>query len=135
MEITDGAITEEVRSSLKNWSHGRRRGLDEIHQTIVKPLSEVLVKPYKQHFDGSLDEGRFPADWLTLTTIPMHKGDDRDNCSSYAPVTLTSSMRKTLGRAHRNRTVNHPVANRLMMVELHGFWHKRSCLINLISNN
>lgn len=65
--------------------------------------------------------------------MPLHKGWNSNNCDSYRPVSLTSSVLKTLDETLRDRTINHLGSNKFMMVEQRGFWHKRSCLSKLIS--
>lgn len=91
------------------------------------------MKTCTQLFKRSLEERRLLEDWLTPTVIREYKGGDRDSCDSCRPVSLTSIVQKTLQRDLRGRIVNHLEAIELMMIEQHGFWHERSCLINLIS--
>lgn len=86
-----------------------------IHPATVKPLADV------QLFDRLLDEGRFPADRLTPTVKPVHRGGDRDKSDSYTPMILTFIALKTLETALSNRTVNHLEANKLGKMEQHGF--------------
>lgn len=69
-------------------------GPEGIHLAILR-----LVKPCTQLYNALLDEGRLPADWLTSTIIPIHKGGDRSNCSSYRPVSPTAVVLKFLERA------------------------------------
>lgn len=54
--------------------------LDGIHPVIVQPLAEVLANRFTQLSNASLDGGPGPADWFTLTVIPVNKGGDRDDC-------------------------------------------------------
>lgn len=61
--VPDGAITEEeVWDSLKIPA-SKAAGPDEIHPALLKPPTEVLVKPRTQLFSASLDEGRLPLYW------------------------------------------------------------------------
>lgn len=55
------------------------------------------------------------------TVTPLHKHGDRNGCGSYRPMSLTSIRLKTLENALRDRIVDHLEANKLMMLEQHGF--------------
>lgn len=120
--MLDGAILkEEMWESLTKMDALRSAGLDGIHPAIVKTLAEALKKPCTQLLNESLDEGRSPAEGLTSTVIPVHKRGDRDKCTSYRPVSLTSTMLKTLESGGCELTVNHPVATKLLTIEQHGY--------------
>lgn len=113
MEVLDRAITgEDMWDSLTKVDASKAAGPVGIHPAIGKPLAEVLVEPCVQLFIASPDKERLPADCLTSTAIPVHKGSDRDNCDNYGPGSLPSIMIKTLERILRDRIMNHLEANK-----------------------
>lgn len=57
--------------------------------------------------------------------MPVHTDNDRDDYGSHRPVNLTSNALKFVESALNDRVVNHLQANKLAMVKLHVFWHKR----------
>lgn len=99
----------------------------------MKPLAEVLAKAFTQLFNASLDEDRHNSGRLTSTVMPVHKSRDRDKCSTHRQVSMTSTALKSPKRVLRDGVVNQLGANKLMLAEQHGFWHKLSCLTSLIS--
>lgn len=67
------------------------------------------------------------------TAITVHEGGDRNIFSSFRLVSLTCIVMEALERILRDRIINYLGAKKLVRVEQHGFWHKRSCLTNSIS--
>lgn len=88
---------------------------------LVKPLVVVLVTFFIQLFILSPNEWLLPADWLMSTAILVRKGGDRESCIRCGAASLTSIMLKTLEKFLRDVTLNHLEANKLTMMEQHGF--------------
>ena len=65
--------------------------------------------------------------------MPTFKKGQKDNPSSYRPISLTSLFGKVMERIILGTIMDHLKVNQGIKPSQHGFMNGRSCLTNLIS--
>ncbi|CCD18663.1 putative Reverse transcriptase (RNA dependent DNA polymerase) [Trypanosoma vivax] len=93
-------ITEaELEGALRELSSATAPGDDEIHCEELKQLGRVSWRCFLQLFNYSLRTGQVPAKWRQGIIGPLLKPKEPANSmASFWPVTLTSALRKLMGR-------------------------------------
>ena len=95
--LTNIIITEEeVKSTLLTLKSGKSSGPDNINNRILKELAIPLSKPLCSLFNISLAKGIFPDVWKHANVTPLYKKDDPSLVSNYRPISLLSTVGKTL---------------------------------------
>ena len=81
-------------------------GQDEIHNRMLKNLSEEGKKYLLDFFNYIFSEGVLPDDWKLAYIIPILKeGKDPLDATSYRPISLLSCLSKLFGRIMNRRLV------------------------------
>ncbi|KAG8339850.1 hypothetical protein TRVL_09319 [Trypanosoma vivax] len=108
------AITEaEFDVALRELSSGAAPGNDEIHCEELKQLGRVSRRCVLRLFNCSSCTGQVPAKWRHGIIVPLLKPNKPANSmASFRPVTLTSTLRKLMGRIVARR-VRDRVENKL----------------------
>ncbi|KAH8616380.1 putative Reverse transcriptase (RNA dependent DNA polymerase) [Trypanosoma vivax] len=94
------SITEaELDVALRELSSGTAPGDDEIHCEELKRLGRVPRRCVLCLFNYSLRTEQVPAKWRQWIIVPLLKPNKPANSmASFRPVTLTSTLRKLMGR-------------------------------------
>ena len=123
----------EVQCALKGLSPWKSAGPDGIHPAVLIPLGPMLLDTLVEMFNHSLEACFLPVAWKAATVVPIFKGGDKTQPSSYRPVSLTSIVVKLLERIIRNRICEFLQAQGFFNSSQHGFLKGRSCLTNLLA--
>uniref|UniRef100_A0A8R1I4B9 Reverse transcriptase domain-containing protein n=1 Tax=Caenorhabditis japonica TaxID=281687 RepID=A0A8R1I4B9_CAEJA len=86
--------------------------------TIALPLSII--------FNKSITSGTMPNDWKRAVVKPLYKKGSRTNPSNYHPISLTSTISKTIERRIRRHITGHLGHNKLLSDCQYVFRSKRS---------
>ena len=74
-------------------------GLDDIPATFYKKLAHYLAEPLACVYQQSLHQARVPDVWKQAKVIAIYKSkDDKNDASSYRPISLTAVACKVLER-------------------------------------
>lgn len=109
-------MEKEAWNTPKQMESFRTLGPGGIHPVILRPLAVIQVRHFDQLFIASLDERLHPA---RVTSVS--KGGDRDYCGSCRPMSPISIELKAPESVMRDKTVNNPGENKLMVVCQHVF--------------
>ena len=88
--------TDEVESTLKSLAIGKACGPDQINNRILKELAIELSPPLTDLFNTSLMQCTVPDIWKRTYVSPVHKKDDKGSVDNYRPISLLSSVGKTM---------------------------------------
>ena len=77
--------------------------------------------------------GDVPADWRLENVMPIFKKDQKNDPSSYRPISLTSVPGKVMEWIISGAIMDQLKVNQGIKPSQHGFTNGRSCLTNLIS--
>ena len=79
-------------------------GPDDIHYQLLKHLPESCLLVLRDIFNNIWLTGNFPPSWHDAIIVPIPKpGKDHTDPINYRPISLTSSVCKTLERMVNNR--------------------------------
>ena len=104
-------IEYRQRKLLRLWDLCRispRAGSDEISYRLMKEAGPALVGPLVTLFSRSLLLRQVPDEWKKATVIPIFKGGrkDRQELSSYRPISLTSCVARTMEKIVNAKILN-----------------------------
>ena len=107
-------------------------GPDAISPKILKECAAELSPSLTQLFNFSLTSGRLPSVWKTANVVPIHKSGERTLADNYRPISLTSTLVKSLERIIHKHIMNFFKTYRLLSDNQHGFREARSCVTQLL---
>jgi hypothetical protein len=118
---------EIVEKVLLHLDCSKAAGPDGIQNTILKHCSKTLNTPLSLLFNQSLMKGTLPAEWKLAEVTPVykHKGT-RSDPKNYRPISLTSSVCKTMERILNDALLNHLTSCNLIAPNQFGFLPKHS---------
>lgn len=129
---TDQRITREELLAARKPSSDTAPGDDGITYSMLDAVCQVEGDPLLQLFNMSLMQGELPRAWTTANIVPIPKPGQNDK---YRPISLTSTMCKTLERILLNRLL-YKIGR--LDVGVNGFIRHRStanCLANYFAND
>ncbi|KAJ3655248.1 hypothetical protein Zmor_014384 [Zophobas morio] len=81
----------------------------------------------------SLESGVLPLDWRTATVKPIsYKSGDKFDSANYRPISLTSSVVKTMDAIIYEKTLDFPQKHKIIPSQQHGFVPGKSVSSNLL---
>lgn len=123
---------EIVRKALQSVPN-TAAGPDGISGKLLKSLSTQLLYPLFLIFQKSLFQGIFPAEWKMAYITPIYKGQgDKELASSYRPVSLCSTLGKTMERLIRDQLITAATFAKPLCQSQHGFLAGKSTISNLL---
>nr|CAH8874254.1 unnamed protein product [Trichobilharzia regenti] len=112
---------------------GKSMGPDNLHPRLLKELSAHIAGPLTTIFKLSLLNGVLPRDCKDAIETAIHKGGPRQSPSNYKPISLTSTLIKTLKRIARKSIMPYLENSSLLSRAQHGFQRNLSWLSNLLT--
>lgn len=132
-EFGDLLITEEiVCKRLSKLKDNKAAGPDEMGTKLLKKIAPNISLVLAAIFTKSLLEGKVPDDWKIANVIPIFKSGERDKCSNYRPVSLTSQISKVMEGIIRDAIGDYMGRFDMIKDSQHGFVKGKSCLTNLL---
>ena len=91
----------ETAKIIGKMNDSKARGNDEIEPLVIKLAATTLLKPINYIINLSIRKMEFPTHWKIGKILPLHKGKglDRQQPSSYRPVSQLPAIGKILERA------------------------------------
>jgi len=84
---------DHVWDHLRNLNIHKPMGPDEVHPRVLRELADGVAKALSMTFERSWQSNKFP-DWKKANTVPIFKGDRKEDPRNYRPVSLTSVLGK-----------------------------------------
>ena len=130
--LNNKIVRSELNFGLNNLK-SNAMGKDQIHNKMIKNLSETNKTHLLHLFNSMLMSSYVPADWKQGTIIPLRKpGKPPEKPDSYRPVCLTSCLGKVMERIVNQRLTWHFEKNGLRLKTQAGFRKGRSTMDNII---
>jgi hypothetical protein len=124
---------DEVRDTLKTLNVGKASGPDNINNRILKELSEELSVPLCHLFRKSLTACKVPSQWKLANVCAVYKKGDPSIVSNYRPISLLSTISKSLEKIIHKHIFNFFVANNTITSLQSGFVPNDSTTNQLVS--
>ncbi|EFO98831.1 hypothetical protein CRE_20163 [Caenorhabditis remanei] len=105
---------------------------DGIPAIFLKNVCTAVALPLSIIFNASVLTGVLPKFWKTAIIKPIHKKGLRTDPNNFRPISLTSSICKTLERLIRRNLVNYLNSNNLMNPQQFGFRSRRGTESQLV---
>ena len=86
----------EIKSLIKKLPPKNSSGHDNIGNTLLKKISDAIIKPLHHIFNLSLSSGEFPEDMKLAEVIPLFKKGLKDKMENYRPISLLITISKIL---------------------------------------
>ncbi|KAG7294932.1 hypothetical protein JYU34_022680, partial [Plutella xylostella] len=122
--------TDEVLKILSGLDTSKGAGPDGIPSCFVKSCSKELVLPLTIIFNKSLSSGIFPQVWKNAYIVPIHKSDDKSQCSNYRPISILNCFAKIFESLIFEHIYSHINSN--IVKQQHGFVRGKSTVSNLL---
>ena len=123
---------DKVKKKLTKLKISKSPGPDQLHPRLLRELAEEISAPLADLYTASLKTGQLPADWKQGEISPIFKKGNRNMCSNYRPVSLTSIVCKTLESIIRDDIISHMKDNKLFSDKQYGFINGRSTTLQLL---
>ena len=117
----------EVSDIITNLPNKKSSGYDNLDNTILKELKEILVKPLTSLFNRSMAEGIFPMSMKISEVVPLYKNKERELSTNYRPISLLITISKVLEKLVHKRTYQFLNDSHQIFESQYGFRSKHSC--------
>ena len=121
------ASVEEVSRLINNLKPKNSSGYDDISNKLLKMLHPVIIHPFTEIINRSLQEGIFPDDMKRADTVPLYKAKEQYYTTNYRPISLLLTLSKVLEKIVYKRTVRFLDSNNTIYNSQYGFREKYSC--------
>ena len=121
------ASVEEVSRLINNLKPKNSSGYDDISNKLLKMLHPVIICPFTEIINRSLQEGIFPDDMKQADTVPLYKAKERYYTTNYRPISLLITLSKVLEKIVYKRTVKFLDSKNIIYNSQYGFREKHSC--------
>ena len=126
-------ITEdEVHKVLKNLQIDKATGPDGVSNRLLKLTARSITSSLTMLFNKIVTTGTFPRLWKEANVTPIYKKGDRQNKKNYRPVSLLSTVGKTLERIIFNKMYSYCESNGHLTWRNSGY-RKRDSTINQLT--
>jgi hypothetical protein len=122
----------DVRNCLSKLDPSKAFGPDGVSPRLLKEGAHQLSTSLCKLFNTSLQNGVFPSIWKRANVIPLHKKNDKSCITNYRPVSLLSSVGKTMERIVFKSLFEYFQANFLISVWQSGFIPGHSTVTHLV---
>ena len=112
---------KDVSDVLENLNITKASGPDLISPRLLKEGAPVLSKSMSKPFNRSLQQGYIPSSWKDADITPIHKKEDKSSPSNYRPISLLSTVGKTMERCVHKHLFNNISRNNLLTPFQSGF--------------
>ena len=108
-------------------------GPDEVSYRLLKEAGPGVVGPLTSLFNLSLNVKAVPDEWKKAIISPIFKGGrkDRQDPSSYRPISLTSCVARTMEKLINGQILKYLSSNSLLYQHQSGFLPKHSTVTQL----
>ena len=119
---------QEVSNIIHSLKPKNSSGYDDISNKLLKELHPVILKPFTEVINRSLEEGIFPNDMKRSDMIPLYKRKEKYLTTNYRPISLLLTLSKILEKVVYKRTVKFLDKNCIIYNSQYGFREKHSCI-------
>ena len=119
---------QEVSNIVQSLKPKHSSGYDDISNKLIKELHPVILKPFTEVINRSLQEGTFLDDMKRSDTIPLYKTKEKYYTTNYRPISLLLTLSKILEKVVYKRTIKFLDKNELIYNSQYGFRAKHSCV-------
>ena len=102
-------------------------GHDNVSNTLLKEISDVIIEPLLIIFNQSLAKGIFPTIMKIADIVPLHKGKERYLETNYRPISLLTTLSKLLEKVVCTRVYNFLDNTGQIVSTQYGFRANHSC--------
>ena len=113
--------SQEVKNVLVNLDINKSCGPDLISPRLLKQGSCALAVPLSIVFNRSLYQGYFPQAWKEGNLTPIHKKEEKSLPTNYRPISLLSSVGKTMERCIHKHLYNYLLEHQILTPFQSGF--------------
>ena len=134
-DLEDLVLNEETFiEALSELSPQAAAGPDGMPAILLLKCKEEYATALKILWRNAFDKGVTPSSLKQPVVVPIFKGGEKANPSSYRPISLTSHIIKVFEKVVRKAIVNHLENKSLFNKNQHGFRHGHSCLSELLAH-
>jgi hypothetical protein len=115
-------VTErQLEDCVRELRGGSAPGVDGITADIIKENFYYLKHPLLHLVNLSLQQGTFPDSFKLAKVIPIYKGGEKGECSSYRPISLLNVLSKILEKCVGKQLADYLFRNNLIYDKQFGF--------------
>ena len=103
-EVLDERISQaEIQKAINRLATNKSSGEDNLLNEYFISAGSILLEPLEILFNKIFESGKFPTDWSTGITVPIHKKGDVNDPNNYRGITLVSCFAKLFTTILNNR--------------------------------
>lgn len=118
----------EVKNLFRKIKNKTSAGPDEVPCSLIKNVSESLIKPITFLINLSFHLGKFPASLKSASVIPLHKKGSKLDVTNYRPLSISSSFSKLFEYAMLDRLISYIDKHSILANQQHGYRVNRSTI-------
>jgi hypothetical protein len=107
-------------------------GPDGIPNELLSNTNHTVCFALTRFLRILFDKGTLPSEWCIANVTPVFKKGNRNLCSNYRPISLTSTCCKVAERVVKSTVLKYIDQHKLLSSSQHGFLPYRSCLSALL---
>ena len=113
--LTSITMSEQgVHDVLKSLNASKSCGPDLINPRLLKEGADIIKTPLTKLSNLSLDKGDFTHTWKMANVTPVHKKNEKTLPGNYRPVSLLSTIGKSMERCVHKHLYNFVLDHRLI---------------------
>lgn len=132
--------TDEIKTIINNLKN-KSGGVDNIHATTLKVLSENIAEPLMHVFNKCIEFSFWPDSLKSAEIVPIYKANEKNKTHNYRPISLISNIAKILEKIIHSRLYNFIINNKIISENQYGFLKNMgtrdafSNITNIVYNN
>jgi hypothetical protein len=119
-------LEQEVRTAIKGLKPKKAPGIDNVTAEMIQAGGDSTVKVMHTLCNKILEEEIFPEDWEKAVIVPIHKKNDKRECSNYRGISLLSVPGKVFNKMIQQRLKQY--VNNVVSEEQAGFRQGRGTI-------
>ena len=120
-------ITEnEVKIEIDQLNVNKSGGYDEMSPTVIKAISNIVVKPLTYIYNQTFLTGVIPNEFKMAIVTPVFKSNDKESFSNYRPISVLPCFSKILEKLMYKRIIKFIDKHNTLNEHQYGFRKKHS---------
>ena len=124
----------EVKNVILKLNTSKATRYDRISPKLLKYSAEIVAESLTVIFNKLIETGIFPDDLKVSCISPIHKGENKTECSNYRPISVIPVDAKVFEKLVSGQFMEYLESNQLLSESQAGFRKRSLTVTSLLSN-